>query len=286
MTGTTTVVLPTGQISLYAGTSDDGWFLVQLPFYVRWNGGMYNVIWVSTNSYVLFNNYMNPSYESAGPFSAANWNYPGNSKIFISAADNSTQRVTITTKYSGPIPIACIRYEGCSWTGTSTPVGQSNIIWELNFYDDPAYYNKAILDIILNGRLTNDQTSYSALCGASTQLQSFVPSTGTSWLLELQAGETGASISSLVYRRKKKLVVSGTVGVMVIGDEELPVGTDATKTGGAIADPETYRTQLYFHSNLPYIKIESFTSIPSVSFPELTPDLRTWSDGGGGHGGC
>lgn len=289
MTGTT--VFTAGNNALVAGNTDDGWFMVNLPFTIIWGGLPFDTIWVSTNSYVLFNTFMSPNYESSGPFSGANWSYPGNSKIFIGAADNSLQQLTKTTGFvtgEGQTgQTVTIRYEGSSWNGTNTVAGQSDIIWELTFNSNMNYYNKAILDVILNGRITNDQASYSALCGSSTQLQAFVPSSGTSWLIELGQNQSTWSVTPLPYARKKKLVVSGTLGVMVIGDEAMPVG-NATFNGGGITDPETYRNQIYFHSNLPYLKVAEFVSIPTITYPELAPDLRTWPEPGSGGcgGGC
>lgn len=289
MTGSTVFIA--GNNPLPVGNLDDGLFQVTLPFSIIWGGQSFSTIWVSTNSYVLFNTYMTPSYEGAGPFSASNWSYATNSKIFISAADNSCQQLTTSSGFvtgEGVIgQTATIRYEGCSWNGTTTPRGQSDIIWELTFYSNMNFYNKAILDVILNGRITNDQTSYSALCGGSTQLQAFTPSTASRWLLELGPNQSTWSVTNLPYSRKKKLVVSGGLGIMAIGDEDLPVGNQ-TFDGGAITDPETYRNQLYFHSNLPYIKIAEFVTIPSITYPALEPDLRTWADPGSGGcgGGC
>jgi hypothetical protein len=282
-----------GEVGTYVGNKDDGWFRIEFPpgMTIIWGGVTYTNVWVSTNSYVLFNNYMSPTVESAGPFSASNWSYPNNSKIFISAADNSCQRLFTRYYTENNLNKYTIRYEGCNWNGTNTPAGQSNIIWELTFVDSVDYYNKIVLDVILNGRLTNDQASYSALCGASTQLQAFVPSTATSWLLELGANQSTWAIASLLYSRKKKLVVSGSLGVMLIGDEDIPLGDPATvgyMGGGAFTDPETYRNQIYFHSNLPYIKMAEFVTIPTITYPALEPDLRTWADPGSGGcgGGC
>jgi hypothetical protein len=286
MTGTS--FTPIGDQTLYTGNRDDGWFRVFTPvnFPITWGGQYYTEIWVSTNSYVLFNNYMSPSIEFYGPFSAANWNYPNNSKIFIGAADNSCQRLNTADKIEDGLRKFIIRYEGASWNGTQNVQGQSDIIWELTFIKDSAYDNKAILEVILNGAITNDNSSYSALCGPSTQLQAFNPVAGTAWLLELGANQSSWAIGSLPYTRKKKLVVSGGLGIMVIGDESLPVG-DATFNGGGITDPETYRNQIYFHSNLPYLKVAEFVTIPAITYPALEPDLRTWADpGSGGCGGC
>lgn len=287
MTGT--YISSTGEATLSIGNKDDGFYNIYLPynFGMTWGGISFINVYISTNSYVFFNTYMSPQFESAGPFSAASWSYPGNSKLFISAADNCCQRVFTKQYTEDGFDKFTIRYEGCSWNGTTTPAGQSNIIWELTFIKDYAYANKAILEVILNGRITNQEVSYSALCGGSTQLQTFTPLTGTAWLIELGPNQSTWSIASLPFKRKKKLVVSGQMGVMVIGDEELPTGTTNAKIDQAIADPETYRTQIYFHSNLPYISISNFVSIPLIAFPELAPDLRTWADpGSDGHDGA
>jgi len=141
MTGSTVFIA--GNNPLPVGNLDDGIFQVTLPFSIIWGGLPFSTIWVSTNSYVLFNTYMSPTYEGAGPFSASNWSYSTNSKIFISAADNSCQQLTTSSGFNSTAgqvgQTATIRYEGCSWNGTNTPRGQSDIIWELTFNSNPNY---------------------------------------------------------------------------------------------------------------------------------------------------
>ena len=285
MTGTTTGanVILDGALSLVTGNLDDGWFRVYLPFDVIWGGVTYDEVWISTNSRVMFLNYIQPTIGD-NYYGIYNANNTGqfNSELFISAADNCCQR--LLGKYTAGVNESyTIRYEGCSWNGTTTPAGQSDIIWELTFNSATEYDNTFKLDVILNGRVTSGETSYSALVDRQTSITTFVPKTASSWIVTFNGNYTGG-IAAIVFKRNKRLVISGTLGVMLIGDGEINVGTSLSFTGGAIADPETYRTQIYFHSNLPYIKIDRFIAIPTITFAAVAADYRTWPDPGSG--GC
>ena len=285
MTGTTTGanVILNGALTLFNGNLDDGWFRVYLPFDVIWGGVTYDEVWISTNSRVMFLNYIQPTIGD-NYYGIYNANNTGqfNSELFISAADNCCQR--LLGKYTAGVNESyTIRYEGCSWNGTTTPAGQSDIIWELTFNSATEYDNTFKLDVILNGRITSGETSYSALVDRQTSITTFVPKTASSWIVTFNGNYSGG-IAAIVFKRNKRLVISGTLGTMLIGDEEINVGTSPNFTGGAIIDPETYRTQIYFHSNLPYIKIDRFIAIPTITFAAVAADYRTWPEPGSG--GC
>jgi len=85
----------------------------------------------------------------------------------------------------------------------------------------------------------------------------------------------------------RRLYVSGTSGVMLIGTDDIYIGGLAGNPavfteGGAITSPLNYRDKLYFHSNLPYVQIKQKVSPGDLSFAAQNRGTISWSDGGKG----
>lgn len=88
----------------------------------------------------------------------------------------------------------------------------------------------------------------------------------------------------------RRLYVSGTNGAMLIGTDNIYigglVGNPATfQEGGAVTNPLQYRSQLYFHSGLPYVQIKQKIIAGDIVFAAQNRGLETWDDGSKGCGG-
>lgn len=77
----------------------------------------------------------------------------------------------------------------------------------------------------------------------------------------------------------RRLYVSGNLGTMLIGDSNIDVNA-------ALTNPSAYRSQLYFHSGLPYVQIRQKISVGDLTFDAQPRGLITWDDGSKGCGGC
>jgi hypothetical protein len=75
----------------------------------------------------------------------------------------------------------------------------------------------------------------------------------------------------------KTLYISGTAGVMAIGNYGI--------NPAAISNPLPYVSDLYFHSNLPYVTIKQRIYSGSITFPAQERGVISWSDGSK-CGGC
>ena len=85
----------------------------------------------------------------------------------------------------------------------------------------------------------------------------------------------------------RRLYVSGTNGVMLIGTDDIYIGglvgnPPTFAEGGAITSPLNYRDKLYFHSNLPYVQIKQKISPGDLTFPAQNRGISEWEDGGKG----
>ena len=109
------------------GNNDDGFWAINMPFNISYNGTSYNQVYVGTNSYLTFgagsSEYLN--------LSAANPNIP---KIMITARDNSAQRIYYGEIGSAPNRTVRLRWEGTNRT-TGT-LGSPNMVWEATFYEN------------------------------------------------------------------------------------------------------------------------------------------------------
>jgi hypothetical protein len=62
--------------------------------------------------------------------------------------------------------------------------------------------------------------------------------------------------------------------------------SDTTISDSAAASsPLTYRTNLYFHSGLPYVQIKQEISAGNITFAAQPRGITEWSDGSKGCGG-
>jgi len=109
------------------GNNDDGFWAINMPFNISYNGTSYNQVYVGTNSYLTFgagsSEYLN--------LSAANPNIP---KIMITARDNSAQRIYYGEIGSAPNRTVRLRWEGTN--RTSGTLGSPNMVWEATFYEN------------------------------------------------------------------------------------------------------------------------------------------------------
>jgi hypothetical protein len=107
------------------GNNDDGAWFLTLPWNITYNGTSYGAVYVGTNSYITFGG----SSTTVSP-SATN---PATNKIFISAADNSCQRIYYGTEGTSPNRTYRIRFEGTAATGGT--LGSPTMVWEAVFYE-------------------------------------------------------------------------------------------------------------------------------------------------------
>jgi len=78
----------------------------------------------------------------------------------------------------------------------------------------------------------------------------------------------------------KTFYADGNSGVLAIGTYS---ANDAI-IKAAIANPDSYRENLNFHSGVGYLQIlEQVTPTYSITFPGLARELKEWDDGGGGN---
>lgn len=110
-----------------SGDNDDGYWGFQLPFTIRYAGTNYSFIYISTNSMITF------SQAWINPYNLSPSN-PAIRKIFLSAADNSCQRLYAGILGSAPTRQVFIRFEGTD--DTSGILGSPNMVWEAYFYEN------------------------------------------------------------------------------------------------------------------------------------------------------
>ncbi len=153
-----------------SGSVDDGYYAINLPFAVNFNGNSYSTIYVGTNSYVTFNG---PSTLYAG-LSAAS---PALDKILIDAADRSSNSVWFFSDANS----FSIRYEGGCTTAPAT-----SLVWELQ--GSNANVNQLKLQII-----SVCGGGFSTVANASTQLQSLAAVASTAYLINYGLVSSGTS---------------------------------------------------------------------------------------------
>jgi hypothetical protein len=133
------------------GAEDDGFWDITLPWNINFGNLTTDKVYVNTNSYVLFGTRptLNTYDESIG------WTYtqsqPPHSKIFITAADGSAQRIYFGTEGSAPNRTYRIRFEGhTDYVGGI--LGSPTIEWEIIFYENTP--NQIDLQIGKNQRIS------------------------------------------------------------------------------------------------------------------------------------
>lgn len=120
---------------------DDGFWQLTLPFNITYNNTSYNIINVNTNSYVLFGS--RPPDNNLGDSNeydqSIGWGYGSNtptiSKIQISVADGSAQRIWTNTTGSSPNRQHRVRFEGHTFY-TGGVLGSPTLVWEMVFYEN------------------------------------------------------------------------------------------------------------------------------------------------------
>ena len=112
-----------------AGSNDDGWWTLSLPWNVFFGETLYNTVYVGTNSYITFGGGSSSLSPSATD--------PAFDKIVMDGADNSAQRIYYGVEGTAPNRTYRIRYEGTS--STSGTLGSPNMVWEATFYENNIY---------------------------------------------------------------------------------------------------------------------------------------------------
>lgn len=116
----------TSSTSPSVGSNDDGYWILNLPFSILFNGSSYSTIYVGTNSYVTFGG-------GSSTYSSISFSNPALNKILISARDNSCQRLYYGTEGISPNRTYRFRFEGTSSTGGT--LGSPNMVYEMIFYE-------------------------------------------------------------------------------------------------------------------------------------------------------
>ena len=158
------------------GDNDDGYWSLELPFNVTYDGTSYNSIAIGTNSYLTF---------GAGSIAFANLSAsnPPLPKIMITAADNSAQRIYYGSTGSAPNRKYLVR-----WEGTSSPsgtVGSPTMVWEATFYENAT--TRVDIQIGVNVRAAASQfydtrfSGTSSACPTATGLIATVLETNRTW---------------------------------------------------------------------------------------------------------
>ena len=126
----------------FNGNTDDGYWIVPLPWNVSFNGASYSTIYIGTNSYITFSS-------GATSYGGLGLTNPAVPKIMISSQDNSCQRIYYGTEGSSPNRTYRIRWEGtASFGGT---LGSPNMVYEAVFYE--AFTNQFDIQIGVNARV-------------------------------------------------------------------------------------------------------------------------------------
>jgi len=130
------------------GGTDDGYWILTLPFDVQYAGITTNIIYPGTNTYITFTG-------GSQVYSSISYSNPPLPKIMISVADNSCQRLYYGTEGSSPDRTYRVRYEG--YSATSGPVGSPNIVYEAVFYENAP--SQIDIHVGANARITTTSGS-------------------------------------------------------------------------------------------------------------------------------
>jgi len=117
------------------GFNDDGFWQLNLPFNISYNGSTYSTIFVNTNSYVLFGTKPTSNTYDYDIGYSYNTTTPTIPKIQISQRDGSAQRIYYGVVGTTPNRTYRVRFEGhISFTGGV--LGSPTIVWEMTFYEN------------------------------------------------------------------------------------------------------------------------------------------------------
>jgi alpha-tubulin suppressor-like RCC1 family protein len=130
-----------------SGSNDDGFYTVNLPWNINYNGTSRNQVFVGTNTYLTFGG-------GATAFSSLSATNPALDKIHVSAQDNSGQRIFTNTQGVAPNRKFIIRFQGA--TGTSGTLGSPTMEWEWHFNENDV--NSIELHVNINNRTTSSAT--------------------------------------------------------------------------------------------------------------------------------
>jgi len=125
------------------GGTDDGYWIINLPFNIEFAGITTNIVYPGTNTYITFT-------AGSGNYSGLSISNPALPKIMISCADNSGQRIYYGESGVSPDRTFRIRFEGTN--GTSGTVGSPNMVYEATFYE--AYSSQIDIHVGSNARVT------------------------------------------------------------------------------------------------------------------------------------
>jgi hypothetical protein len=126
-----------------SGNNDDGFYTVALPWSILYNGTSQSTVFVGTNTYITFGS-------GSAEYSSLSGSNPNLDKIFVSATDNSVQRIYTATQGVSPNRLFVIRVQGTA--GTSGTLGSPNMEWEWHFNESNT--SRIDLHIVSNARIT------------------------------------------------------------------------------------------------------------------------------------
>ena len=109
------------------GNSDDGYWILNLPFSIEYLGTTYTTIYVSTNHYLTFGG-------GSTVWSGISITTPNLPKIMWCSADNSAQRIYFGVEGTAPNRTYRVRLEGNG--GTSGTLGSPGMVCEYVFYEN------------------------------------------------------------------------------------------------------------------------------------------------------
>lgn len=126
-----------------SGDNDDGFFTVNLPWSILYNGTSRSTVFVGTNTYITFG-------AGSASYSGLSGSNPNLDKIFVSSTDNSVQRIYTSTQGVAPNRLFVIRVQGTN--ATSGALGSPNMEWEWHFSENDT--DAIELHIVSNARIT------------------------------------------------------------------------------------------------------------------------------------
>ena len=200
-----------GWTPLITANCDDCNNLLSFPanFNTTFNGTSYNGTYVGSNTYFTFGS-GSSNYAS---LSASNPNIPG---VHLCAADNSWQLVVWRSENNGNN--FRFRYEGTNSTGGSG--GSPNIIYEVVFYKNQAYFDVAV------GGNARCPTGSSGATNGTSYLATF-PTSNNLANRYFRIGEAAPSVSSFTSSQQTPTNSSSSISYSLVMSESV-TGLDGT----------------------------------------------------------
>jgi len=144
--------------------TDDGYWLVDLPWTVDYVGVTYSQIGIGTNCYLTFGAASTASNNTITG-GALDYTWPELPKIMIGAEDNSGQRIFYTTYGTAPNREFRVRFEG-NRSNAAVIIGEFDTEWEAVFYENA----RSRIDIVC---LANVVEGWYGVDTALTELSTF-----------------------------------------------------------------------------------------------------------------